>query len=143
MVFVQKITRTELARSTRRVLDNVQRGRAALIEKHGQPEAAILDILDYYILQGIAQYHARSKEINPKIGLNTETVEDCEGNEEVYILVMLHYLARAISLSRAAELLEVPALELRARFQRLGIPIRTEPKDNEAVLSDVEALASL
>ncbi len=143
MIFVQRITRTELARSTRVVLDNVQRGRAALIEKHGQPEAAILDILDYYILQGVTQYHAESMKIDLQAGLSAESVAACGEEDEVYTLVVGHYLAGAISLSRAAELLESPALEFRVRLQRLGVPIRTYPQDDEAILSDVEALASL
>lgn len=141
MTFIQKITRTELARSTRRVLDNVQRGRAALIEKHGQPEAAILDILDYYILRAVAHYHTDPMGMAHQEGVAEEAVLARDREEDVYALVVGQYLAEAISLSRVAELLHVPMLELRARFQRLGIPIRTAPKDTQSAISDVDALA--
>jgi predicted HTH domain antitoxin len=139
MPFAQKITRTELARSTRKVLDNVQRGRAALIEKHGQPEAAILDILDYYILRAVTYFHAESIETNPE-GLTAEEVSNREEKEDQYVLVVSHYLAEAVSLSRAAELLHVPALELRTRFQRLNVPLRQAPRNKAEALSDEEAL---
>jgi predicted HTH domain antitoxin len=143
MTFAQKVTRTELARSTRRVLDNVQRGRAAVIEKHGQPEAAILDILDYYILRAVTQYQSESMEIDLEKGLSREAVAACQEEKDAYVLVVRYYLAETISLSRAAELLGVPALELRARFQRLGLPLRTSPKDAEEALEDADTLAGL
>ena len=37
MTFIHRVSRTELARNTRRVLMDVQRGRTALIESYGQP----------------------------------------------------------------------------------------------------------
>ena len=50
-----------------------------------------------------------------------------------------HYLAGAISLGRAAELLELPALDLQARFQRLDVPLKLGPKDEQSALDEVNA----
>lgn len=58
MTVVQRVSRTELARNTRRVLSDVQRGRTTLIETHGVPEAALLDIVDYRILRAVMHYYA-------------------------------------------------------------------------------------
>lgn len=46
MEFLQYSPRTDLARKTRQVLKTVQCGQTAIIESHGQPEAAILDLVD-------------------------------------------------------------------------------------------------
>ena len=59
-----------------------------------------------------------------------------------YNLVMAHYLAGAISLSRMAELLELPWLDLRARLHRLDVPLRTPPADLGEALADVETAAT-
>jgi predicted HTH domain antitoxin len=75
--------------------------------------------------------------------LSREAVAACQEEEDAYVLVVRYYLAETISLSRAAELLGVPALELRARFQRLGLPLRTSPKDAEEALEDADTLAGL
>jgi len=49
---------------------------------------------------------------------------------------MTHYLAGAIDLSRAAELLQTPALDLRTRFLRLDVPFRGQPAGVGEVPSD-------
>ena len=46
MEFLAYISKTDLARKTRQVIRSVQRGQTVIIESHGQPEAAILDIPD-------------------------------------------------------------------------------------------------
>jgi predicted HTH domain antitoxin len=59
-----------------------------------------------------------------------------------YDLVLAHYLAGAISLARAAELLDLSWLELRARCLRLDVPLRTAPADLDQARADVEAAAA-
>ena len=44
----QYIPKTELARKTRQVINSVLRGQPAVVESYGQPEVAIIDIVDYY-----------------------------------------------------------------------------------------------
>ena len=139
MKAVQRVSRTELTRNTRRVLGDVQRGRIALIENCGEPEAALLDIVDYRIFQAVMRYHADGPEIAPHAGLPDEAVQELDDPEARYELVLAHYLAGSISLARAAELLEMPWLELRTRCLRLDVPLGAAPGD----AADAAAAASV
>lgn len=138
MTLIHRVSRTELARNTRRILTDVQRGRLALIESHGQPEAALLDIIDYRLLRAVVRYYAAPPDISTNAGLTAQAVAACADSAEVYALVMAHYLAGAISLGRAAELLDMPWLELRTRCLRLDIPVRAAPADAGEVLRDID-----
>ncbi len=53
---LQRVRQTDLARHTRQVLKAVRRGRTIIIESHGQPEAAILDIHDYLIVHAVMRF---------------------------------------------------------------------------------------
>lgn len=133
MEFVQHVPRTDLARRTRQVLGAVQRGQIAIIEGHGQPEVAIIDIVDYWLTRAVMVYYARPQAIDRSQGLSAETVQQVTSKQERYNLVMAHYLAEAISLARAAELLQVSWFDLRNRAIRLDIPLRPAPDSlNEA-----------
>ena len=136
MVVVQKVSRTELARNTRRVLNDVQRGRTAVIESHGQPEAAILDIIDYRILRAVMRAYATPPDIDPEAGLMASDLAPLEDANARYNLVVAHYLAGSISLARAAELLGMPVFELRTRCSRLDVPLRTAPTDADQATQD-------
>ena len=46
MKSVRRIRKTDLARNTRQVINAVLRGQTAVVESHGQPEVAIMDIVD-------------------------------------------------------------------------------------------------
>lgn len=123
----QLVTRTELLRDSGEVFDKLLRGRAALIEKHRKPQAVLLDIYDFYGLRAAAAFEVNKFEIYS--GDLDQVVDNCEGEVDVYELVIGHYLAGEIDLSRAADLLDVPQEELSARFQRLEIPIRVGEGD--------------
>ena len=123
----QLVTRTELIRESGEVFDNLLRGRPALIEKHSKPQAVILDIYDFYGLQAAAAFKVKKFEIKP--GDLDRVVEKSKSEAEAYALVIGHYLAEEIELSRAANLLKVPIEELTARFLRLEIPLRAEEGD--------------
>ncbi len=141
METLQRISRTELARNTRRVLDDVQRGRTTLVENYGEPEAALLDIVDYRILRAVIRAYGEHPQIPPDAGLSEETIEALADDEDRYGLIFAHYLAGSISLARAAQLLGMPALELRTRCLRLDVPIRTAPRDAGEAVTDVETAA--
>jgi predicted HTH domain antitoxin len=141
MNVVQRVSRTELARNTRRVLSDVQRGRTALIENYGEPEAALLDIVDYRILQAVMRAYADMPEIAADAGLSEGAVRALEDLDARYGLVFAHYLTGSISLARAAELLEMPWLELRTRCLRLNVPLRVGPGDAAEAAADVAAAA--
>lgn len=123
----QIVARTELIRDSGPVFDNLLRGRPALIEKHSKPQAVLLDIYDFYGLQAAAAFKVKKFEI--KSGDLDQVVEKSEDEAETYELVIGHYLAEEIELSRAANLLKIPTEELTARFLRLEIPVRAEEGD--------------
>jgi prevent-host-death family protein len=137
--FITRVRKTDLARNTRQVIRAVQRGQTAVVESHGQPEAAIIDILDYRILRAVMRYYAQRPEIDVEAGLADEAVTALAGIQDRYNLVLAHYLAEAISLSRAAELLDLSWLDLRTRCLRLDVPLRTAPADMAEARADVEA----
>ena len=123
----QIVTRTELIRDSGPVFDNLLRGRPALVEKHSKPQAVLLDIYEFYGLQAAAAFKVKKFDIKP--GDLDRVVEKSEDEAEAYALVIGHYLAQEIELSRAANLLKIPTEELTARFLRLEIPVREEEGD--------------
>lgn len=142
MEYLHRVRKTDLARNTRQVIRNVQRGQTVLVESHGQAEAAIMDILDYRILRAFLAYHTRPPEVNSE-GLNAENLRGLDDPQQVCDLILAHYLAGAISLGRAAELLELPALDLQARFQRLDVPLKLGTKDGQSALDEVNTARDL
>jgi len=139
MNYAQRVSKTDLARHTRRVINAVLRGQTAVVESHGQPEVAIMDIIDYRIMRAVMRYHARRPEIDLEAGLSDQEVTTLSDPQDRFDLVLAHYLAGAISLARAAELLGLPWLDLRTRFLRLDVPLRTAPADITEAEEDVEA----
>ena len=119
MTVEQKVSETELARNTRQVLSDVQRGRTTLIESHGKPEAALMDIIDYRILRAVMRAYAQPIQTDAEAGLSDQAVAAVEDLDARYGQVLSHYLSRSISLARAAKLLGIPWLELRTRCLRL------------------------
>lgn len=57
-----------------------------------------------------------------------------------WALIVDLYLDQQISLSKAAELLEMNAIALRERFVQLGIPVRIGPVDLAEAKAEVEAI---
>jgi predicted HTH domain antitoxin len=138
MQSIKRVRKTDLARSTRQVINNVLRGQTAVVESHGQPEVAIMDIVDYRITRAVMRYHAQQPEIDVEEGLADQQVTSTSDPQERFNLILAHYLAGAISLGRAAELLELPWVDLRTRFQRLDVPLRVAPSDLQEARLDVE-----
>jgi predicted HTH domain antitoxin len=138
MVPVRRIRKTDLARNTRQVINAVLRGQTAVVENHGQPEVAILDIVDYRIIRAAMQYYAQTPEIDVPAGLSDEKVAAISDPQDLFNLVLAHYLSGAISLGRTAELLDVSWLELRTRFLRLDVPLRTAPANLDEARRDVQ-----
>ena len=135
---VRRIRKTDLARNTRQVINSVLRGQTAVVESHGQPEVAILDIVDYRIIRAVMRYHAQLPEIDVDAGLPDRDVAALSDPQDRLNLVLAHYLAGAVSLGRAAELLDLPWLDLRTRFLRLDVPLRTAPADLDEARRDAE-----
>ena len=138
MESIRRFRKTDLARNTRQVINSVLRGQTAVIESHGRPEVAILDIVDYRIIRAVMRYYAQAPEIDAAAGLAEGPVTALSDPQERFTLVLAHYLAGAISLGRAAELLDLSWLDLRTRFTRLDVPLRTAPADLGEAWADVE-----
>jgi predicted HTH domain antitoxin len=138
MQSILRVRKTDLARSTRQVINNVIRGQTAVVESHGQPEVAIMDIVDYRITRAVMRYYSQQPLIDVEHGLSDRQVAPISDTQERFNLVLAHYLAGAISLGRVAELLEIPWLDLRTRFLRLDVPLRTAPRDLHEARLDVE-----
>ena len=64
MQSVQRVRKTDLARSTRQVINNVLRGQTAVVESHGQPEVAIKDIVYYRNTRAEMRYYAQQPTID-------------------------------------------------------------------------------
>lgn len=141
METLRYIRKTDLARQTRKVIRDAQRGMTVVVENHGQPEVAIIDILDYWILRAVMRVYAEPVELEPGAGLTDEALADLDPLEKVEI-TMTHYLAGAISLGRTAELLGVPWLDLRTRLLRLDVPLRQGPADSAEARTEVEEIAA-
>ena len=69
--------------------------------------------------------------------INHALAEDAEAR---WAWVVDLYLDQRISLSKAAELLGIHALELRERFQQLGIPLRLGSADLAEAKAEVESV---
>ncbi len=139
MESVRRVRKTDLARNTRQILNAVQRGQTTLIENHGEPEAAIIDIIDYRIMRAVLRYYARPPKIAPDQGLPDDEMQEVTEPQGRYNRVIAHYLAGSISLARAAELLALPSLDLRTRFLRLDVPVRSGPANEDEVWADLDA----
>ena len=62
-----------------------------------------------------------------------------EGHELCEKVVIGAYLDEQISLSKAAELLEVHPLELREKFQSRGIPVKVGVEDEHCAVAEAKA----
>lgn len=138
MEFTQRVRKTELARNTRRVINTVLRGQTVVVESHGQPEVAIMDIVDYHILRAVLYAYAQRHEIDTQAGLSDQQVAALSDAQERFNLVLAHYMAGSISLGRAAELLNLSWLDLRTRCLRLDVPLRTAPAGLDEAQADIE-----
>lgn len=120
---VQKISRTDLPSQAQHVLDAVHQGETAVIERNGEPEAAILDLVDYRILRAAARFLSEPADLERRNSFPSEkVVARFTDAQDRYDLVIGRFLAKEMSLSRAAELLGTTYIELRLRLGRLGLP---------------------
>lgn len=130
MVATTTISKTDLARRTRQILEQARRGRTMIVESYGQEQVAILDALDYRMLRAVAAYYSQPSAPSPisdasiaPHGLAAEDVTQEADAQMRWNRVLGAYLAGDISLARAAELLELSRFELADRFHRLGVPL--------------------
>ena len=143
MEMLQRVRKTDLARNTSQVIRDVLRGQAAVVESHGQPEVAIIDIIDYQIQRAFIHYYAQEPALKENVTMTYQATATVADEQERYNRSLAQYLAGLISLSRAAELLELPVQDLRMRFVRLGIPLRQGVETLQELEEDVRNAQSL
>ncbi len=148
------IQKTELARRARQVVDRARRGDVVIVESFGEEQVAVMDAVDYRILQAVVAYHSLPSHAAPAndttleaAGLTEEQVEQAvqaaEGSTQArWDRVMEAYLDGQISLARAAKLLSISQFELADRFRRLSVPLRRGPETIEEARNEVEVLNS-
>lgn len=150
MSAVTVISKTELARNTRQVVDQARRGQTVMVESYGQEQVAIVDATDYRLLRTVAAYGAAlphpaplyDEDLAPR-GVDEATVEQAltEGDiQTAWNLVVGAYLDGDISIGRAAELLHLHPIELTERLHRLGAPLRLGPLTVEEARAEADAL---
>jgi hypothetical protein len=125
-----RVRKTDLARNTSQIIRNVLRGQPTVIENHGQPEVAIVDVIDYLILRAVAHFHAGNL-----VPLDPNGPSDVEfsglDSQARYNRAMEYYLAEQCSTGRMAELLQISWADMRERFNRLGVPLFLGPRTIE------------
>ncbi len=145
------ISRTELARNTRKIIDDARRAGPVVVESYGQQQAAVLDIIDYRLLKAVAAWQpdptapysdpdAMPAGVDLKDSEPTETDSD---EQAIWNRVLGAYLNVNISLSRAAELLHLSRFELQDRLNRLDLPIRLGPASIEDALREIDVARNL
>ncbi len=141
------VSRTDLARNTRGIIELVRRGRPVVVESYGEEQIVLLDVIDYRLLQAAASYQrGREAPVNtpgmtPR-GLSetdvAQAVSRANGDEQArWTRVAAAYLDGDINLGRTAELLGLQRFDLMDRLDRLGLPLLA------GALSRDEALAGL
>jgi PHD/YefM family antitoxin component YafN of YafNO toxin-antitoxin module len=118
------VSRTDLARNTRAIVDQVRNGQTVVVQSHGQDQIVLLDALDYRILNALAKVATAEAE-----AFAADTIEQ----------VMYDYSHERISLAKAAEVLRLPRFDLAARFERLDIPLRIGPATLDDARDEVRA----
>jgi len=124
------ISQADLAAHTQEVVDRVQQGEVAFVEKSGRDQAVLLDPLDFRLLQALAQCAVVEVEH-----------ERPQGDPDTTALQA--YLADEISLGKTADLLGLSRFELQDRFLRLGVPLRLGPASLEEARAEVAVAMKL
>jgi prevent-host-death family protein len=155
MVHTLTISKTELARRTRQIVDRARRGEAIIVESYGEEQVAVIDAIDYRLLSAIAAYQTRSGHAPPisqpdtmPAGLSEaeveQAVQQAGGSPQVrWDEVIAAYLDWQINQGRAATLLGLSSYDLDERFRRLGIPRRFGPATEQEAQSEVDAALEL
>src|SRR3954452_3957864 len=122
------MTRTTipLPNSIEEVVDRVQPGEATVVERSGHEPIVLMDLLDFRLLQALAQCATGEKE-------RTQEPEDRDAS------ALRAYLAAEITLGKTAELLGLNRLELQERLHRLGVPLHLGPASLEEARAEVAA----
>ena len=140
MDYEQRISKTDLARSTHQVIREAQRGYTVLVENHGQPEVVIVDIIDFQLQRAAMHYFGFPKEFEQDIEISEAILKSLPTDQDQFNLVIGHYLAVHISIGRSAELLGMSPPELQVRLMRSGVPLRMGPESQEELDNEMKVI---
>ena len=140
MDYEQRISKTELARSTHQVIREAQRGYTVLVENHGQPEVAIVDIIDFQLQRAAIHYFSSPKLYDEDLEITESLLKSLKTDQDRFNLVIGHYLAVHQSIGRSAELLGMSTPELMMRLGRAGIPLRVGPESAEELEEEMKVI---
>jgi hypothetical protein len=141
---VPLINKADLGSKLSPVLDAVRQGEVVPIDGEGEPEAAIVDLIDHRILRAVARYHADPTRIQIDAdGPPDDLIASLDDPQERFDMVIAYYLAGAANLSRVAGLLGQPWIVMRDRFHRLGVPLRLGPATIEEAREEVRVARAL
>jgi prevent-host-death family protein len=137
---LETISKTDLARRTRDVIDQARRNGAVMVESYGVEQVVVVDAADYRLLRAAIDHQStrpsselvREPSMAPR-GLSQEDVDQAVsiagGDEQAaWDRILGAYWDLDISLGRAAELLRMSRFELHDRLVRLGLPILSGPE---------------
>ena len=116
---VAMISKTDLARNTRDIVERVRSGQTLIVKSYGEEQIVLLDALDYRIMQSLVNYVAKSD--------TNDALDD----------VIVAYLDEEISVAKAAEQLGISRYELMERFERIGIPLRQGSQTIDDALDEI------
>jgi len=152
---IEVISKTDVARRTREVLDLARRRGVVMVESYGEEQVVILDAIDYRLLRAVVASHDRgagagragdslAAPLPPDRAAIDRAIERASGDGQAgWDVVLAAYLDLDISLARAAELLEMSTFELQDRLHRLGVVLYLGPESLAEGRSEVEALRRL
>lgn len=143
---VVSVSKTELARRTREIVEMARRESAVLVESFGEEQVVVVDALDYRLLGALARVgtlsgtrretpagldEAQMREVVARVGGDVQAGWD---------LAIGAYMRGDISLGRAAVLLGLSRFDLARRLNRVGGPAPQSPRDVEEARGDLAAL---
>lgn len=129
----------DLTPRLRAAVEAAKRGKVVPIEREGHVDAAIVDLTDYRLLRAFAR--CQSEPLSPDLELALWDGDVAGLNlDELYYRVLASYTPEAgrVSLGWVAERLDMPWIEVRERFNRLGIPMYFGPATVEELREEVE-----
>jgi predicted HTH domain antitoxin len=118
------ISRTDLARNTREIVDQVRKGGTVVVRSYGEDQIVLLAHLDYQILKAMVDYALRKPN-----DVQTAAVS----------AVIRLYLEEQISLAKASEMLGMSRYELMEHFERLGVLLRLGPTTLDEAQDEIAA----
>lgn len=140
MDYEQRISKTDLARSTHQVIREAQRGYTVLVENHGQPEVVIVDIIDFQLQRAAIHYFSFTKEYEQDAEISESMLKSLPSDQDRFNVVIGHYLAVHVSIGRSAELLGMSSPELQVRLMRSGIPLRMGLESREELNNEMKVI---